>query len=241
MAMIDTTHSELITDLMGEILALNLVGKLIYQFPDQDWYRSLFDSDTFEEIPFGAKQSDTQDGLALVNVWINQHYQNCDPDWFEDLRDDYTRLFIGPDKVLAPPWESVFVKEGRMIFTETTLQVRHWYRKFGLVSEKLYKEPDDHISLEFMFLTHLAGQAMRAIESGNPENSSQYLAAQKEFCEHHLSRWAIVFFDQLHDYARTDFYRGLARIGKGVFLEVLHILGIPNEGLEVPKKGDEKP
>jgi TorA maturation chaperone TorD len=230
MVMIDTIHSELKTDLIGEILALNLIGKFIYQFPDREWYQSLFDSNTFEEMPFGAEQSATQMGLALMNAWIDQHYPNSDPDWFEALRDDYTRLFIGPDKVLAPPWESVFVKEGRMIFTETTLQVRNWYRKFGLVSEKLYKEPDDHISLEFMFLTHLAGQTILAIEAGSLENSNHYLAAQKEFCEDHLSRWAVVFFDQLYDYARTDFFRGLARLGKGAFLEVLQFLGIPAEG-----------
>jgi len=230
MTMNVNTHSELIHDLMAEVLALNLIGKLLYLYPEEEWYQSLFDSNTFEEMPFGAERSETQNGLDLMNAWIDQHYQNGDPDWFQELRDDYTRLFIGPDKVLAPPWESVFVKEGRMIFTETTLQVRNWYRKFGLVSEKLYQEPDDHISLEFMFLTHLAGMAIRSIESGNPEIASQSLETQKEFCEHHLAPWAAVFFDQLYDYARTDFFRGLARLGKGVFLEVLQNLGIPNQG-----------
>jgi TorA maturation chaperone TorD len=223
----ETVNSEFMIDLLAEILTLNLVGKLLYEYPDKDWYQSLFDSETFEEIPFGGQRQETQSGLALINSWINENYREAHKDWFEELRADYTRLFIGPDQVLAPPWESVFVKEGRLIFTETTLAVRNWYRQFGLVQEKLYTEPDDHIGLELAFLAHLTGQAVEALESDTPEKSREWLAAKRGFCEAHFARWADVYFDQLYDYSRTDFYRGLARLGKGTFLEILYVLDIP--------------
>ncbi|MEI3231097.1 MAG: molecular chaperone TorD family protein, partial [Gordonibacter pamelaeae] len=41
------------------------------------------------------------------------------------LRSVYTKLFIGPAKLPAPPWESVYATGGRpLLFQESTLAVR---------------------------------------------------------------------------------------------------------------------
>jgi TorA maturation chaperone TorD len=199
------------TGLAGEILTLGLYGKLLYQYPDVEFYRQLFEEAVFEDIPFGNDPS-LSEGIALIQNWSAEHPVAEGADWFESLLEDYTRLFIGPDKVLAPPWESVFVQEGRLVFTETTLNVRHFYRRFGFELENLHKEPDDHIGLELVFLSNLANLALQTLETGQSEEYQRYVQAQADFYQAHLGRWAMAFFNQLFDYARTDFYRGLARL-----------------------------
>lgn len=68
-------------------------------------------------------------------------------------------------KVLAPPWGSVYMSEERLVFQKETLEVRNWYREFGLAAENLYREPDDHIALELGFLAHLAKLEYEALKA----------------------------------------------------------------------------
>ena len=47
------------------------------------------------------------------------------------LRSVYTKLFIGPAKLPAPPWESVYATGEPLLFQESTLAVREAYRRAG--------------------------------------------------------------------------------------------------------------
>lgn len=210
---------EKMTFLAAEFLTLGLLGKVLYQYPEEAFYAQLIEERVLEEIPFGSHPS-MAEGCQLIHNWTNEHFSNGTSGWFDPLLGDYTRLFIGPDKVLAPPWESVFVQEGRLVFTETTLNVRHWYRRFGLELENLHKEPDDHIGIELAFMANLANLAGRALEAGRAQEYDRLMQAQADFYREHLGRWATTYFDQLYDYARTDFFRGLARLGRCVIFEL---------------------
>lgn len=204
-----------VTILASEILTLGLLGKLLYEYPEKEFYTQLIEERVLDEIPFETNPS-LQEGMVLIQKWTQEHAPGLDAGWFDTLLHDYTRLFIGPDKVLAPPWESVFVQEGRLVFTETTLEVRQWYRRFGLELENLHKEPDDHIGLELAFLANLAGQAVEALETGEEVEYQRLMQAQADFYAAHLGRWSVPYFDQLFEYARTDYFRGLGRLGRGV-------------------------
>ncbi|MGB3714837.1 MAG: molecular chaperone TorD family protein, partial [Candidatus Promineifilaceae bacterium] len=142
---------------------------------------------------------------------------------FHALKADYTRLFIGPGQVLAPPWESVFVKEGRMIFQEVTLQVRDWYRRYDLQTVKLYEEPDDHIGLELTFLAHLAGLGLAALKKQDDVEFAAVVEAQRGFLSEHVLRWTPIWCDQVGVYCRTDFFRGIALVVRGALAEMAAI------------------
>ena len=161
-----------------------------------------------------------------MQAWAGQHAPFQDDGWFHELEEDYTRLFVGPGQVLAPPWESVFVREGRLVFTEDTLEVRSWYRRCGLEPVNLYREPDDHLGLEMAFLAHLANQAAAALAESDLAGYERWLDRQREFCAAHPARWALVFCAQMEEYARTDFFRGLARMSQGALVELFAMLGV---------------
>lgn len=141
------------------------------------------------------------------------------------------RLFIGPEKVLAPPWESVYFNDERNIFQEQTLQVRQWYRQFGLEPEKLHSEPDDHVGLEFAFLAHLARLALEALERDDTAAFDQYLDAQRRFLVEHPLQWVPLWATLVTENARTDFWRGVALLARGVTIALaqLHDVKLPKE------------
>ena len=208
--------------LTGEMLTFALLGKAFYVYPEKAWMQSLTDEDIFAEVPFAATQSQAVAALSLLQQWTKSVSEQS----LDDLRSDYTRLFIGPGKVLTPPWESVFFSEERLTFQESTLHVREWYRRFGLQSDKLYQEPDDHIGLELEFVAHLAKQALLALEQNDQANFDTAIDAQKKFIAEHLGRWAWGWCEQVEAQAHTDFYRGMAMLTRGAVAEVASLLNI---------------
>jgi putative dimethyl sulfoxide reductase chaperone len=204
----------------GQALVFQLLGKLVYEPPEADWLQSLAGEAVFDEIPFAAAQPEVITGLGLLQAWTRAYRAGEPSASFEALRADYTRLFVGLGQVLAPPWESVQVDEEGMLFQEETLQVRAWYRRFGLEAERLYQEPDDHAGLELAFLAHLAQLALAAQSEGSPARLRELLEAQGAFLRTHASRWIFKWCAQVHEHARTDFYRGVAHLTAGALTEL---------------------
>jgi TorA maturation chaperone TorD len=220
------TKTDWTETLTGEILLFGLLGRALYTYPDQkerSWLQSLIEEQVFSEAPFAAEQADVVEGLRLLQVWSDG---GLNERAFEDLQGDYTRLFIGPGKVIVPPWESVYFNEERLTFQEQTLDVRDWYRRFGLEAEHLHHEPDDHIGLEMAFLVHLAQLGVAELEEGNQANLEQMLRAQSDFLSKHLLQWGPNFCDQLCDKAHTSFYSGLALLARGALSELAQLFQI---------------
>ena len=212
--------------LVGEQLVFGLLGKLLFEYPERDWYQTLAQEAIFDDIPLAAGQPDVQAGMALLGGWHQESAEGLTDEQFEALRDDYTRLFIGPGKVLAPPWESPYIQKERVIFQAETLKVREWYQRYGLESAKKYREPDDHIGLELAFAAHLASLGLNALERNDQGEFENLIAAQKQFLIEHPLKWVGGWSKLIDENARTDFFKGIALITKGVLAEMVEILDL---------------
>jgi putative dimethyl sulfoxide reductase chaperone len=212
--------------LTGEVLIFKLLSKALYVFPERSWVESLVQNDIFSEAPFAAEHPDVVSGLALVQRWSRTDNGRLSDQMFDDLRADYTRLFIGPGQVLTPPWESVYFSEERLTFQKETLEVRNWYKRFGLQSAKVYSEPDDHIGLELEFLAHLATLGLEAFEKNDAVKFERMLDAQRGFLAEHLLRWAPEWCAQVHAHATTGLYRGISLVTRGAVEETAKMLSV---------------
>jgi TorA maturation chaperone TorD len=119
---------------VGQSLLLNLLGMVLFRYPDQDLLTSMLDEEMFSEVPFAGEQPDVISGSSLLYSWLSENKKRGEDELLREIQADYTRLFIGPGKVLAPPYESVHFSSDRLMFQMETLQVRRWYARFGLQS-----------------------------------------------------------------------------------------------------------
>ena len=223
----NNTNKDWGTILTGEKLLFGLLGKILYAELDKPWLQSLIDEDVFSEVPFGGELSETAAGLELLQKWTHENNAGLSDKSFDGLRADNMRLFVGVGQVLAAPWESVYFNDGRMVFQEQTLQVRDWFRRFGVETEKLHKEPDDHIGLELSFLAHLATLGLQAIEAKDDNKFEEIVEAQRRFIVEHPLKWVPVWCKLVEEKANTDFYRGLAMLVLGALFSLAKILEIP--------------
>jgi TorA maturation chaperone TorD/Pyruvate/2-oxoacid:ferredoxin oxidoreductase delta subunit len=100
------------------------------------------------------------------------------------LEPEFTRLFLGPGRPVANPYESVYREDRTM--GDTTLDV---YRR--LVAEKLApngRTLPDHIAIELAFMAHLAAREAQAWTHDAGE-AWGYVAQQESFLLDHLLAW----------------------------------------------------
>jgi TorA maturation chaperone TorD len=132
---------------------------------------------------------------------------------------DYNDLFVGPKKLLAPPYESAYRNGEKTLMQRETLAVRAFYGKAGL--ESCYKNviPDDHIAMELEFVCYLLSQAGRSAEQGENEKTEVYLGLYHEFFHSHLGCWAYAHCEDICRYAKTSALQGIALLTMG-FLQI---------------------
>lgn len=124
------------------------------------------------------------------------------------LRSEYTRLFLGPEKLPAPPWESVYVTGEPLLFQESTLAVRDAYRRSGFVSAGYPREADDHVAIELDLMATLASKTCDTVAGDRG-----VLEAQLAFLEEHLLAWVDSFAERLGACGTVSgFYPSFARL-----------------------------
>ncbi len=201
--------------LTGESLLLAVLGKILYTAPNRDWLESLVQSDLFVEPPFGENHPLVKQGFEMMQNWCAQNSDRLSKEEYTALQDDFLRLFIGLDTVLAPVWESVYFNEDHLVFQQQTFEVRNWYRRYGAEIENFRKEPDDHIGLELIFVAYLAQRALEDLNNQDESSFEENITAQRQFMDEHLLRFAPAWYDLVEEHAKTTFYQAIGYIIRG--------------------------
>jgi TorA maturation chaperone TorD len=128
----------------------------------------------------------------------------------ESLQVEFARLFVGPYRLLAPPYGSVYLDGEWKIMGDSTLDVRKCYRESGLGIAETFKDAPDHIAAELEFMYFLVFSEIDAFQSAQENDVCEYLNRQKSFLEGHLGAWAGRFCAKVEKAAECDFYRYLS-------------------------------
>ncbi len=134
----------------------------------------------------------------------------------ELLKVDYSRLFVGPFRLLAPPYGSTYLEGDRKLIGDSTMDVSDWYRVEGLDSGLM--DAADHVIAELEFMYFLIFKEIEAIKNSDFTGAADYVQKQRIFLDTHLGCWASEFTDNIEEYAQTEFYKKLARFTKS-FIE----------------------
>jgi TorA maturation chaperone TorD len=138
------------------------------------------------------------------------------------LKIDYSKLFIGPYGMLAPPYGSIYLESPGTVMGDSTMDIKKRYREEGL--DICLKEVPDHIAIELEFMYFLVFKEVNAIRNHESASTASYLEKQKDFLESHLGVWVFEFADKVAANAQSDFYRDLAGLTKSFVTRDLRLL-----------------
>lgn len=137
---------------------------------------------------------------------------------------DFSKLFVGPFSLLAPPYGSVYLDSEKRVMGESTAAASEYYAQEGLGLVEHFQEAPDHIAVELEFLHFLYIKELQAVAQGDPEASRHYSAQRQAFLLEHLGRWVCSFTSAVRQEARTSFYRHLASLTEMFLTEDMRIL-----------------
>lgn len=137
----------------------------------------------------------------------------------EPLKIDFSKLFVGPYKLFAAPYGSVYLDSERQVMGDSTLDVKTRYREAGLDTAKNFKDAPDHISAELEFMYYLIFKEIEAFSKADMETAIDFVQKQKSFLEDHLMAWGLEFAGNIIEYAENPFYRNLAKVTEAFLKE----------------------
>ncbi|OEH86690.1 hypothetical protein BHU72_10320 [Desulfuribacillus stibiiarsenatis] len=138
---------------------------------------------------------------------------------FTDLQVDFAKLFVGPDRLLAAPYGSVYLDGGRRVMGDSTMAALAFYDKIGLQMSKEQKELPDHIEVELEVMYFLLYKERTLRKEDNAELADAYLADIKEFLTEQIGAWVDAFVGDVEKEAEQEFYKLLADVTRTLIAE----------------------
>lgn len=129
---------------------------------------------------------------------------------FRNMGIEYTRLFIGPRRLPAPPYASVYTSPNKMMMQEETIDVRKMYLENGFRMLKLNQEPDDHVGAEMEFIFVMSTKAIEAMRHDNREELLKSIETQLNFLSNHLLKWIPNFCKDIMEDSTNLFWYNIA-------------------------------
>jgi TorA maturation chaperone TorD len=124
------------------------------------------------------------------------------------LEIEYNRLFVGPGRLQAPPYESVYRDSRGLVMGPAARDVERRYAEAGLALAPEHRDLPDHIATELGFMAYLA---MREAEAKDEERRT-WRERERSFLQDHLGVWLPLFCRRVKEASQHPFYTALAEL-----------------------------
>ncbi len=182
-----------------------ILGSLFYYAPQEEqnqWLITFFQQENWQtDVGFLAPQSIERIQTAFMRSTTD----------VEQLAAQYQQLFIGPNKLPAPPWGSPYLDKDTATVGSSLLGMRDFLLKNRIELSLPRNQPEDHFGLMLMLLAFLA------------ENQPHLLA---EYLTQHLLPWSHRFLTLLAEQQISDFYAGLALLADALLNHWQQAMGL---------------
>lgn len=174
----------------------------------------------FETEPTAAllrelRRSEMQTALVAAGVPVADLFPGRDGAvLLDDLAVEFTRLFLGPGRHIAPYASVHLGGEGASLWDAPALWFKHFAEDAGYPVDGDGGDPPDHISIELKLMGALAAAQAEAFEAGDAALAEHLERRQDQFLHEHLGRWVPVFCERVMAEAGHPFYREMARLGR---------------------------
>src|SRR3546814_16775293 len=107
------------------MLVCGLLAKALYGAPDRDGLGGIVARRLFEEIPFGNALPEIETARDKLQGWTAALSEGLSDEGVVAVRDDHTRLCVGPRELLAPPWVWVYTNKAGGVFQREEVGVKN--------------------------------------------------------------------------------------------------------------------
>jgi TorA maturation chaperone TorD len=200
----------------GDRSRLYQLLNLAYRYPGEDVIGALK-----ENVSSGLLERIKETHLSLpsasemIESFLREVNAIGDP---YELQIEYTRLFIGPSHLPAPPYESVYRVDSRgLLMGNAATAVTKLYLEEGLALSPSISDLPDHILAELEFMSYLCEREASAWanETGKVEH---YLRKQDTFLSDHVTQWLPPFARGIRGACGQGFYGTLGELTERLVL-----------------------
>ncbi len=192
-----------------------LLSRAFAEEPDDKFISIFLAQHTFDEIDLIEDRWShdiTNSYLQAAHVIAGREERFGTKEALAVLRDEYTKIFVGPNTLVACPWETMYTTGKHILFQEGVLEVRAAYREAGLLPAAYPHVADDFIALEVDFMAKLAQEACRAFDDGDEASCALRLSQSRNFAKEHLLKWIDSLAAAIEDNYPNCFYGAVARL-----------------------------
>lgn len=159
----------------------------------------------------------------------------------ERLREEYTRLFIGPGPHVSLYASAHYPDEGQL-WGDSTMRVKRFIEATGLSFNDNWDSIPDHIAIELELMRKLCEREAEAWLASNISDACLAVNLEKRFLEDHLSEWIPRFLEKVLAAEPNSFYRKMCELTKGfVCSESRHVVDMStNFDVRSPSANEEK-
>jgi putative dimethyl sulfoxide reductase chaperone len=197
-------------------LLFSYLSEVFLNEPDEEFIHQMITQKLYFSFPFESEDEGLQKGLNLL--------RNFSIQWekvqIHALRDEYFRLFHGIEKMLVPPYESVYLSREHLLFEKETLQVREFYSTYGLRIDKLNIIPDDHIGYQLLFIAYLVKLTVEAIQTDKEKDFEKIKSDTLSFLSDHPLKWVDSFTELLYKHSPGFYFRGNGMLLKFLICQI---------------------
>lgn len=168
------------------------------EFVEEGLFESLVSAAAVVDLELAEPAQHLASGFAAVDL--------------QALLVDYTRLFLGPGRALAHPYESVWLRGQAQASADPAPGITSLYREAGFDIGEDFRDLPDHIAVELEFLYMLLFRETAARARGDVGAARDAHALRRRLIGEHLGRWIEPFADAVDRGAQCDFYRALAAL-----------------------------
>jgi TorA maturation chaperone TorD len=156
------------------------------------------------------------DAATRIDPTLARHAQRLGADYAAESQDalllDYTRLFLGPNHIIAKPYGSIWLEGQNTVMGDSTMAVQELYEQGGFDMREDFREVPDHIAVELEFLYLLIYRENEAQRNGETEALQSKTALRRRFLDEHLGRWIGPFASAVIAGAQSSYYGRLAEL-----------------------------
>lgn len=163
------------------------------------------------QIMKSCKKAECFEGMSDAERAYIEYFSSIEDEQVKEIRQEmkpeYARLFLGPNKLIAPPYESVYRSHNQCVYGKETNHVKQFYINAGMELKEKVKIPEDFIGTELEFMYWMSHRMFQALQNSEDELAIKMAVYQYEFLVQHLLEWVPQFAKDVVEGTTMEYFK----------------------------------